>query len=166
MRWIRCVCCEKFQRDFMARTFALIAPVNPFCTEFHEVTKQSQMHPNTMQHTKTWVYGPMGPIRCVRCEKLQRDFVGRTFVLTAPVQYVLHQVSCSYETIPNAPKYCETDWNISLESNRVDWVRSLRKIPTWFRGTYFCINCTSSHCFAPKHSQMHPNTMQRTKTWV
>ena len=64
-------------------------------------------------------------IKCVRCEKLQRDFVARTFVLIAPVQYVLHQVSCSYETIPNAPKYYETDRNISLGSNGVDWVHLL-----------------------------------------
>ena len=27
---------------------------------------------------------------------------------------------------------------MSLESNGVDWVRSLRKIPTRLRGTYFC----------------------------
>ena len=38
-------------------------------------------------------------------QKLRCDFVARTFVLIAPVQYVLQQVSCSYETIPNAPKY-------------------------------------------------------------
>ena len=40
-------------------------------------------------------------------EKLQRDFVARTFALIGPVQYVLQQVSYSYETIPNAPKYYE-----------------------------------------------------------
>ena len=56
----------------------------------------------------------MGWIRCFGCEKLQRDFVAQTFALIAPVQYVLQQVSCRYETIPNAPKYYETDRNISL----------------------------------------------------
>ena len=56
-------------------------------------------------------------------------FVARTFVLIAPVQYVLQKVSCSYETIPNASKYYETDGNISLGSNGVDWVCSLRKNP-------------------------------------
>ena len=56
-------------------------------------------------------------IRCVDCEKLQRDFVARTFALIEPVQYVLQQVSCSYGTIPNAPKYYKTDRNISLGSN-------------------------------------------------
>ena len=79
---------------------------------------------------------------------------GTNFALIAPVQYVLHQVSCSYETIPNAPKYYETHRNISLGSNGVDWVRSLQKIPTWLRGTNFCINCTSSVCFAPSFVQL------------
>ena len=87
-------------------------------------------------------------------KKLQRDFVGWTFVLTGPVQYVLHQVSYSYETIPNAPKYYETDRNISLESNRVDWVRLLWKIPTWHHGTNFYINCTSSPRFASSFLQL------------
>ena len=65
----------------------------------------------------------MGWIRCIRCEKLQRDFVARTFALIAPLQYVLQQVSCSCETIPNAPKYYKTDRNISLGSNGLDGVR-------------------------------------------
>jgi len=88
-------------------------------------------------------------IRCVRCEKSRRDFVAQTFALITPVHPVLHRVSCSYETIWNAPKYYATHQNISLRSNVVDWVRSLRKIPAWLRDTYFCINCTSSHYFAP-----------------
>jgi hypothetical protein len=96
----------------------------------------------------------MGWIRCVGCEKLQHDFVAQTIAFIAPFQYVLQQVSCSYETIPNAPKYYETDRNISLGSNGVDWVRSLRKIPTWLRGRNFYINCTSSPRFAPSFMQL------------
>ena len=72
----------------------------------------------------------MGWIRCVGCEKLQRDFVACTFALITPVQYVLQQVICSYEMIPNAPKHYDTNQNISLESNGVNQVRSLRKITT------------------------------------
>ena len=34
----------------------------------------------------------MGWIICVRSEKLQRDFLARSFVLIEPVQYVLQQV--------------------------------------------------------------------------
>ena len=90
----------------------------------------------------------MGRIRCVHCKKSRRDFVARTFDLIALVHSVLHRVSCSYETIPNAPKHYATHQNMSLGSNGVDWVRSLRKIPTWLRGTNFRINCTSSPCFA------------------
>ena len=96
----------------------------------------------------------MGWIRCVRCEKLQHDFVARTFKLIEPVQYVLQQVSCSYETIPNTPKHYETHQNISLGYNWVDQVRWLRKITTWLRGTKFCINCTSLVCFATSFMQL------------
>ena len=96
----------------------------------------------------------MGWIGCVLCEKLQYDFMARTFVLIAPVQYVLNQLSCTYETIPNAPKYYEAHRNISLGSNGVDWVRSLRKILKWLRGTNFCINCTSSPHFASSFMQL------------
>ena len=74
---------------------------------------------------------------------------GTNFALIASVQYVLHQLSCTCETIPNAPKCYEMHRNISLGSNGVDQVRSLQKITTWLRGTNFCINCTSSVCFAP-----------------
>jgi len=112
------------------------------------------MHPNTTQRTKTWVRGPMGLIGCVRCERSRRDFVAQTFALTAPVQPVLHRVWCSYESIPNAPKQYAMHQNMSSGSNGVDWVRSLRKIPTWLRGTNFCINCTSSPCFASSLMQL------------
>ena len=71
----------------------------------------------------------MGWIRYFSCEKLQRDFVARTFALIAPVLSVLQQVSCSCETIPNAPKYYETHQNISLECNGADWLCFLRKKP-------------------------------------
>jgi len=49
----------------------------------------------------------------------------------------------------NSPKCTQIVWitqNISLGSNGVDWVRSLRKILTRLRGTNFC---TSSARFAP-----------------
>jgi len=128
--------------------------------------KRSQIHPNTMIRTKTWIKGPMGWIDCVCCEKLQRDFVARTFALIAPVHPDLLRVSCCYETVPNAPKHYATHQNMSLGFNGVDRMRSLRKITTWLRGTNFCINCTSSPHFAlnlrnipnaPKHYETHQN---------
>ena len=107
-------------------------------------------------------------------KKIRWDFMARTCALITPIQLVLDRVSCSNETLPNEPKYFETHQNMSLGCNGVDLVRLLRKIPMRLRVTNFCINCTSSPRFAlnflqlrndPK-SQMHPNTMKRTKTWV
>jgi len=124
-----------------------------FCIEFHAVTKWSQMHPNTMQRTKIWVYGQMWRIGCVRCKKSRRDFVAQIFALIAPV-HPMHRVSWSYEMIPNAPKQYATHQSMSSGSNGVDWVCSLRKIPTWLHGTNFYINCTSSPCFASSLMQL------------
>jgi hypothetical protein len=69
-------------------------------------------------------------IGCVRYEKSRRDFVAQTFAIIALVHPVLHRLSCSYETIPNESKHYETHQNISLRSNGVDQVRSLRKTTT------------------------------------
>ena len=122
----------------------------------------------------------MGWIRCFRWEKSWRDFVAQTFALIAPVHTVLHRVSCSYKTIPNAPKHYATHQNMRSGSNGVDWVCSLRKIPTWPRGTNFCINCTVHPVLhrvwcnyetipnVPKHYATHQNMSleSRGADWV
>ena len=59
----------------------------------------------------------------------------------------------------NAPKLYETHQNISLWSNRVDRVCSLRKIPTRLRGTNFC---TPSARFAPSFVRQ-PNGLECTQ---
>ena len=101
----------------------------------------------------------MGWIGCVPCKKSKRDNVARTFALIAPVQYVLQQVSGSYEIIPNAPKYYETDRNISSGPSGVDGVRWLRKITMRLRGTNFC---TSAARFAPSFVRQ-PNGLECTE---
>ena len=88
-------------------------------------------------------------IGCVRWEKSRHNFVAQTFALITLIHPVLHRVSCVYEMIPNA-----THQNMSLGSNGVDWVRSVRKIPAWLRGTNFCINCSSSLYFASSFMQL------------
>ena len=117
------------------------------------------MFPNGPKHYETHQNKSLGSNGVDQVRSL------RTFVLTAPVQYVLHQVSCTYETIPNAPKYYETDRNISLESNRVDCVCLLRKIPTWHYGTNFYINCTSSPRFAPSLMQLRNDPRWTQTLW-
>jgi hypothetical protein len=116
-----------------------------------------------MQHTKTWVQSPLCLIGWARCEKSWRDFVARTFALITPVDPILHRVSDSYDTIPNAAKHYATHQNMSLGSNGVDSVRSFQKILMWLRGTNFWINCTSSHCLAPSFIQLR-NDPKRTQT--
>jgi hypothetical protein len=154
MELIGSVQCEKFWSDFVARTFALSALVHPV---LHRFSCSYEMIPNAPKHYETHQtlsLGPMGWIGYVRCEKSRCDFVARTFALIAPVHAVLHRVSCSYETIPNAPKHYETHQNMTLGSNGVDQVRLLGKITTLLRGTNLCINCTSLVCFAPSFMQL------------
>ena len=50
MVWIGCLRCEKFRRDFVARTFALIAPVRP---DLHWVSCSNEMVPNAPKHYET-----------------------------------------------------------------------------------------------------------------
>jgi len=165
MEWIGCISCEKSRRDFVARTFALIAPVQPV---LHQVSCNYETIPNAPKHYETHKNMSLGSngmdqVRSLR--KIQCDFVAQKFVLIDPIQYVLKQVSCSYGTIPNAPKYYETYQNISLGSNGVDWVRSLRKILKWVRGTNFSINCTSSPRFAPSFMQLRNETKCTQTLW-
>ena len=91
----------------------------------------------------------MGWIGCIQCEKFRHDFVGWTFSLFAPVQPILHRVSCSNEMVPNAPKPYETHQNMSLGPDGVDRVDLLQKILTQLCGLKFCINFNSSARFEP-----------------
>src|SRR6185312_5356296 len=88
-------------------------------------------------------------IGCVRCENIQRDFVARTFALIAPVQPILHRVSCSKEMVPNAPKPYETHQNMSLGSDGMDSVDLLQKLLMELCGLNFRINYNSSARFNP-----------------
>src|SRR6185436_17058730 len=144
MEWVRCIRCKKFQNEFMAQTCALIAQVQPV---LHRVPCSNETLPNAPKHYEmhqNMSLVPMGWIECVLCEKFRCDFMAQTCALIAPVQSVLHRVSCSNETMKNALKHYNTHQFMSLASNGVDRVRSLRKTLMQFRGTNFFINCTSS----------------------
>jgi len=129
MGWIGCVHCEKSRCDFVARTFAIIALVHPVLHRLSCSYETIQNAPKYCETDRNISLGSNGVDQVRSLQKLQRDFVARTFVLIVPVQYVLHQLSCTCETIRNAPKYYETHRNISLVSNGVDWVHSLLRNP-------------------------------------
>ena len=137
----------------MARTFALVASVWRILRQVLCSSETVSNAPKRKETHQTWVQGPMVWIGSIRCETFRHDFVARTFALIAPVWRVLQQVSCSRETVPNAPKQNETHQNMSLGSNAVDREHTLRKILTRLRGTNFCINCTSLAHFAPSFVQ-------------
>jgi len=50
MVWIVCVCCEKFLRNFEARTFALITPFRPV---LHRILCSSETVPNASKQKET-----------------------------------------------------------------------------------------------------------------
>ena len=79
--------------------------------------------------------------------------MAQTSALIVPVQPILHQVSCSNETLPNAPKHFETHKNRSLGSNWEDRVRSLQKIPNRLHATNLYINSTISADFVSSYAQ-------------
>jgi len=147
MGWIGCIHCEKFQCDFMAQTCALIAPVQPI---LHRVPCSIETLPNAPKHEFRVQFCGLGVFVA---KKIQGDFMAQTCALIVPVQPILHQVSCSNETLPNAPKHFETHKNRSLGSDWVDRVRSLRKIPTRLQATNLCLNSTISADFVSSFAQ-------------
>ena len=104
-------------------------------------------------------------IRCVGVANNYNAISWHKICLIAPNLSILQQVSCSYETIPNAPKYYETHQNISLVCNGADWVHSLWKIPVWLCGTNFCINCTTSPHFVPNFMQFRNDSKCTQTLW-
>ena len=108
----------------------------------------------------------MGWIRCIHCKKLQCDFVARTLVLIAPVQYVLQQVSCNYETIPNTTKRTETlvhgpmGWIgcVRGEKSRRDFVARNFALIVVVHTVLHRVSCSYEMIpNAPKHYETHQN---------
>ena len=147
---IGCARCEKSRHDFVARTFALIAPFHPILApSFMQLRNDNRWTQTLWNLPKLEFRVQWGGLGAFVAKKFWCDFMARTSALIAPVQPDLHRVSCSNETLANAPKHYEMHTNISLGSNGVDWVRSLWKILMRLQGTNFCTNCTSSTLFAP-----------------
>ena len=153
MGWIGCVRCEKFWCDFVARTFALIAPVQPV---LYRAACSNKTIQNAYKHYKThqnMSLGCNGVDRVRSLPKIPMRVRGMTFCINSTSSAYSHRVSCNNETIQNAPKHYKTHQFRSFASNGVDQVRSLRKTLMRFRGTNFFINCTSSTRFAPSFVQ-------------
>ena len=150
MGWIGSVHCEKLWCDVVARTSSLFALVQPI---LQRVSCNDETNPKCTQIVRNKLilefrvqWGGSGAFVA---KKIQFDLMAQTCPLIAPVQPVLHRVSCCNEILPMTPKHYETHTNMRLGSNEVDWVCSLWKILMRLHGTNFYIYCTSSTRFAP-----------------
>jgi hypothetical protein len=76
-----------------------MAPVRPVS---HRLSGSNETVRDAPKHE---FCGPMERIGYVHCEKFRRDFIYRTCALMAPVRPVLHRLSCSSETVRDAPKH-------------------------------------------------------------
>ena len=147
MGWIGCVLCEIFWPDFMARTFALITPVRPI---LNRVLYGVEMVLKAPKHNKMHQNMSLGS-NGVDQERLLPNiltwFCGTNFCISRTSSAHFEPSFIRRWNGPKCTKQYETHQNMSLGSNGVNQVCSLRKIPTRHRGTNFCINCTSSTSF-------------------
>ena len=82
MGWIGCVRCENIRRDFVARTFALIAPFQLIF--LHRVSCSNKMVPNAPKHYETHQNMSLGSDGMDRVDLLQKiltQFCGLNFCI-------------------------------------------------------------------------------------
>ena len=91
----------------------LLHSFGPFCIEFRKATKRSRCNQIVQNEPKHQFRVQWGGSGAFVAKKFQCYFMAQTFAIIALVQPVLHRVSCSNETIQNAPKYYRTHQNMS-----------------------------------------------------
>ena len=131
MGWTRYVRCEKFRRDFVARTFALVRPIFvPIFVTQPNSPKCTQIVRNAPKHHFTVEWGGSG----ASVVKIPTRLRGTNFCTSS------EHFAPSFVRQSNGRKYTqtvETHQNMSLGTNRVDRVGSLRKILMRLHGTNF-----------------------------
>ena len=150
MGWIACVHFQKFRCEFVARTFALIAPVQP---SSHRVSCSNEIIQNAPKHYKThqfmsWASNGVDQVRSLW--KILTQIRGTNFCTRSA------HFPPSFVRQPNGPEctqWYETHQNICLRTNGMNRGCSLRIIPPRLLGTNYCIICTSSACFPPSFTQ-------------
>ena len=169
---IGCVRFEKFRCDFAARTFALIALVQPVlyrapCSNetIQNAFKHYEMHQNMC-------LGPNGVDQVHSLQKILMRLRGTNFCtnFTSSTRF-----ATSFVQYWNNPKCTQTLWNAPNHEFRVQWggsgafVAKNSDATLWHKLVHWLhlLNpfCTKFRVIM-KHWQKHPNTTKRTKTWV
>ena len=118
MGWIRCVRCENIRRNFMAQTFAIIAPVQPIC---HQVWCGNEVLPNAPKHYETHQNMSLGSDGVDWADLLQKiltQLFGLNFCINC------NSSSCFEPSIVkqwNGPKCPQTLRNKTKHEFRVQW---------------------------------------------
>ena len=108
---------------------------SPFCTEFCKATKRYKMHTNSTKRTKTWVYVLTGQSGVFVAKNYDMTSWHELLYQFGPFCTEFWKATKRSKMHPNCTKLIQ---NMSLESNGVDRVHSLRKIPILLCGTNFC----------------------------
>ena len=127
----------------MAQTCALIAPVQPV---LHRVSRSKETLKNAPNHYEN---APKHEFRFQwggSCAFVTKNSDASSW---HELLHLLHQFGLFRTEFHAVTKQSKTHQFMSLASNGVDRVHSLRKTLMRFRGTNLCINYTSSTNFAP-----------------
>ena len=153
MEWIGCIRCEKSRCDFLARTFALIAPVHPICTEFHALLNDPKCT-QTLWNTPNMSLGSNGVDQVRWLWKITTRLRGMNFCINCTCSACF---ATSFMLLRNDAKCTQILRNESkhwYSVQRGGLSAFLAKIQTWHRGTNFCINCACIGCFATSFMQL------------
>jgi hypothetical protein len=135
MEWIRCVRCEKFRRNFVQRTCALMAPVR---SVLHRLLCGNKTIKNIPKHEFWLQWSGLGALVVKNSNTSSFSELMRLWRHFGQFCIDFHVVTKQFET-------CQ---NMSFGSNGVDRVRSLRKYPMKLRLVNLCVNGASSASFA------------------
>ena len=118
MGWIGCVHCEKSRRDFVARNFALLAPIHPVLrrvSSSYETIPKSPKHYETHQNMRLRSNG-VDQVRSLR--KITTWLRGTNLCIncTSSVSF-----STSFMQLRNDPKCIQTLRNTPKHEFRVQW---------------------------------------------
>ena len=115
MGWIKCIDCENLQHDFVAQTFALIAP---FELILHRVSCSNEMVSNAPKHYEThqnMSLGPDGVDRVDLLQKIPMRHRGKNFCSSSA------RCTPSFVRQPNGPECTQIVRNAPKCQFRVQW---------------------------------------------